>query len=487
VKRDIIGVMKIKFVILSLSIILLLGFLVRLYKISNPVADWHSWRQADTAAVTRNYAKYGIDLLHPRYDDFSDVSGRGLFNPNGYRFVEFPVFNLFHFGLYSVAPGLGIETWGRLTSILASLISSVLLFLYVSRKTKPIIGILTAFYYLILPYNIYFTRVILPDPLMVTLYLAAIYFFDGWFTQNNFSQLFAGIISAALAILVKPVAVFFLLPIAVQAIIKYKSSIFKRYYLYFTGFCIAIPFILWRVWMSQYPEGIPASGWLLNGNGIRFKGAFFQWIFGQRIGELILGTWGIFPFIAGIVASVSLSPVLLVWLVSSLIYVTVFATGNIQHDYYQTAIVPSIAIFLSLGTYSFFSKDVVLSKRLVRIGLGLTSIIFMLAFSWYAVRGDYQVNHWEIVKAGKVVDDIVPKNARVVAPYLGDTAFLYQTNRSGFPFMTMPVKDMIDRFGIEYYVSVNYDDETNAIMKKYTVVQKNPEFVIVKLIEPKRP
>ena len=38
-------------------IILLLGFGVRLYKITSPIADWHSWRQADTASVTRNFCE----------------------------------------------------------------------------------------------------------------------------------------------------------------------------------------------------------------------------------------------------------------------------------------------------------------------------------------------------------------------------------------------------------------------------------------------
>ena len=45
------------------SLILILGFVVRLYKINNPVADWHSWRQADTASVTRIYVQNGINLL----------------------------------------------------------------------------------------------------------------------------------------------------------------------------------------------------------------------------------------------------------------------------------------------------------------------------------------------------------------------------------------------------------------------------------------
>jgi hypothetical protein len=479
--------MKKKLIFFLFFATLIIGFTIRLYKIKNPVADWHSWRQADTAAVTRNYVKYGIDLLHPRYDDFSDVSGRGLFNPNGYRFVEFPFYNLIHFALYNFYPKLSLEVWGRLTSVFAALLSSVFLYLYIARKTKPIIGLLTSLFFLFLPYNIYFTRVILPDPLMVTLFISSIYFFDTWFIKNKKISLIIGTLLASAAILVKPVAIFFLLPIIFQAITKYKTTLLKQYYLYLVAAFISTPFILWRFWMQKYPEGIPANGWLLNGNGIRFKGAFFQWIFGVRIGDLILGNWGIFPFVAGIITTVNLAPELLVWLLSSLIYLSVFATGNIQHDYYQTAIIPSISIFLAIGTYSFFQNEISFLKRLVKIILGLASLTFMFAFSWYAIRGDYQVNHWEIVHAGQAVDKLVPKNAHVVAPYLGDTAFLYQTNRDGFPFMTMPIKDMIDRFNIEYYVSVNYDDETNAIMKKYTVIEKKPEYVIVKLVEPKRP
>jgi hypothetical protein len=75
---------------------LLVGaFLVRLYGITNPLADWHSFRQADTASVTREYIKHGVDLLHPKYHDLSNVqSGQmneGKDNVEGWRMVEFPL------------------------------------------------------------------------------------------------------------------------------------------------------------------------------------------------------------------------------------------------------------------------------------------------------------------------------------------------------------------------------------------------------------
>jgi len=45
---------------------IVLAFFLRTYRIENPLADWHSWRQADTSSVSRNFLKYGFDLLHPR-------------------------------------------------------------------------------------------------------------------------------------------------------------------------------------------------------------------------------------------------------------------------------------------------------------------------------------------------------------------------------------------------------------------------------------
>jgi len=86
---------------LWLALIFALALLLRLYKIDNPIADWHSWRQADTAAVSRNFLKYGFNPLYPRFDDLSCTASMRE-NPQGWRFVEFPIFNLIHAGLFKV-------------------------------------------------------------------------------------------------------------------------------------------------------------------------------------------------------------------------------------------------------------------------------------------------------------------------------------------------------------------------------------------------
>ena len=104
---------------LLLVILLLFAFLVRLYRIDAPLADWHSWRQADTAAVSRSFIKNGYNLLHPRFDDLSSIPSR-LENPQGYRFVEFPIYNLIHAFIAQSFPSHSLEWWGRMISIIFS-------------------------------------------------------------------------------------------------------------------------------------------------------------------------------------------------------------------------------------------------------------------------------------------------------------------------------------------------------------------------------
>src|SRR4030065_2790044 len=110
-----------KLQILLLFLIIIGGIIFRLYRSNGPVADWHSWRQADTSAVSRNFVNLGFDLLHPRFDDLSNVAS-GLDNPEGYRFVEFPIYNAFQAGLFVAFNNLTLEQWGRIVSIFASVL-----------------------------------------------------------------------------------------------------------------------------------------------------------------------------------------------------------------------------------------------------------------------------------------------------------------------------------------------------------------------------
>ncbi len=472
--------------IIVLVLIFAVGFIVRLYRFNGPVADWFSWRQADTSAVSRNFVTGGFDLLHPRFDDLSNVPSGIYDNPQGYRFVEFPIYNVFQAGLFITIGHFTIEEWGRLVSISFSLLSALFLFLIVKRRDSFLSGTLAAFFFLFLPFNIYFSRTILPDPLMVTFILGSTYFFDLWVNEDLRLRIYDLRFLAALfftigAFLIKPFAGFFMLPMVYLVYEKYGLDFLKKWQLWIFAIISLLPFGLWRVWMQQYPAGIPQGSWLFNSNNIRFKGAFFHWIFARRIGELILGFWGLPVLILGIIAKHKKNSLFfLFFILSSLVYVSTVATGNVQHDYYQIPIIPSIAIFLGLGSAYLFNPPKEYVSRFKTVPILIVCLLFMFSFSWFEVRDFFNINDRSIIIAGQAVDSLTPKNAKVIALYGGDTSFLYQTKRKGWASFERPLPELI-KMGADYLVIANPKPEDYGIGKTYKVESVTSDYILFNL------
>ena len=86
--------------------------------------------------------------------------------------------------------------------------------------------------------------------------------------------------------------------------------------------------------------------------------------------------------------------------------------------------------------------------------------------------------------AGQAIDSIAPKDALVIAPYNGDTAFLYQTKRKGWPVIDTSLETLIKR-GADYYVSVSlHDTDTLMVEESYEVIEKTNDYVIIDLNKP---
>jgi 4-amino-4-deoxy-L-arabinose transferase-like glycosyltransferase len=469
-----------------LSLVLILGFSVRLYKIHNPIADWHSWRQADTASVTRIYVEEGINLLVPRYNDISSIQSR-IANPQGFRMVEFPFYNAISAVAFNAFGSFSLEVWSRLITIFCALVTSVFLYLIGKKLGGKYLGLLSAFFYLFIPFNIYFTRVILPDPMGVMFGVVSLWAFFEFTTGNKKLLLFVSAIFMAATLLMKPYLGFYLFPIVYLAIRKYgPKSFFKNKKVIFGSIVYMVlafvPFMLWRAWESKFPEGIPLYLWAFNENLIRFKPSWWYWIFGERLGHMILGSLGIIPFIFGVLNTKVKNLFVSAFLAGAFVYVTVVATANVMHDYYQILVIPAIALALATGTVYLWKNQIfngILSKIVVTISIGV-----MLITGWNQIKGNYAVNHPEIIEAGAAIDKIAPKDALVIAPYMGDTAFLYQTKRSGWPVIDDSLDNII-KAGASYYVSVDLGSaDTVNFAKRFTTIEKANNYIILDLTKP---
>lgn len=462
-----------------LTILIITGFSARLYKITSPIADWHSFRQADTASVSRFYVEDGVNLLYPKYHDLSRIQS-GHPNPQGHRFVEFPIYNALHAVFYKYLGLFSFEVWGRLISIFASIGSAYILFLLGKRYISLWGGVITAGFFLLLPYNIYFTRVILPEPLAVFFATLSLYLFSDFIKRNMEKYLYLAAITFSLSVLIKPYTIFYLFPVAILLLERQSwKEIIKNRKLITAAVIAILPLAFWRVWIRQFPEGIPFWKWTFNGDGIRFKPAFWYWIFGERLTKLILGFWGIIPFAFGVMSFDVKRKFVHMFLFGMLLFCVVFATANVRHDYYQSITIPAISLVFALGVIKLWNTKEL--NQMIARGMIILSSVIMLFAGAFQVKEFYKINHPEIIAAGQAVDRLTPKDSIVIASYFGDTAFLYHTKRRGYPHVELPIEELVEE-GAQYYASVDLGNpQTKEFMAKFDIIEKTDRYVILDL------
>lgn len=465
----------------QLFLVLLLALILRLYRIDNPVADWHAFRQADTASVTREFVKADkIDLLRPKYQDLSNIQS-GFDNLEGYRMVEFPFINAFHALILRSIPSLDLVLLSRLSAVFTSLLTIYVLYQLVNEVSGKKLALLSAFVYAVLPYSVYYSRVILPEPYFLFFSTLSIWQFYLFAKKRKFLNYLYALMGLALAALLKPF-VAFLAPIYLIILWQFRSKkLFMDLRIYLFPLLAFAPMFLWREWIKNFPTGVPVSDWLFNSvtvvdtKPIRFRPAWFRWLFYERIIKLFLGYFGTVFLFSNLLKKNKDLYFYGAWWLSVLIYFSVIATGNVMHDYYQNFILPIVAISIARGM-------IILHEKLNRkIATPIVGLVFILGiyFSAKQVLGYFNVNHWEYIKAGAVVDQLVDKNALIIAPAMGDTQFLFQANRRGWP-IGLSIEDKINK-GASIYVSTSYDDEARELEQKHQVLAKTADYIIIDL------
>ncbi len=465
--------------LLTVASLVLLLCLTRVKGITNQPTDWHAFRQSDTASVTREYIKHGIDILRPKYHDLGNIAS-GKDNPEGYRMVEFPFLNALG-ALVVLSSNWDAVVVSRVISAGLSVVSGVLIYFLGKSWSNERVGKLAAIMFAVLPYSAFYSRAILPEPGLVCFSLLAIYFFEKWCKKSGFFNYLLAVLSFSLALLLKPFGLFLLPLFGTIALLRFGwKAILNPLVLGFFALSV-VPMMMWRNWILQFPEGIPASDWLFNGNGIRLRPSWWRWLVYERLIKIILG-WGLVPFFA-VGAWIGLKQknwLYLSWWFSASSYLIIIATGNVQHDYYQYFLLPIICLTLGLGLDFCLATISQLKSLRKDIVLVLTVICLVVAFKYTDtyVAGFYGTRHdWE--SAGVAADKVLPQNAKVIANANSDTAFLYQTNRTGWPIGFEIDKKIA--LGAEYYLTTAFDDEAKQLEKKYKTVLKTDSYLLLDL------
>jgi len=482
------------FIYLCLGLIMVLALVLRLYKINSPVADHHSWRQTDSASVIRNLATDNFNVFRPQWDNLVATNDKGLPNPHRYFFEDFPL-------AYDVYPALLYKIFGvqeklaRFVSIAFSLGTILFFFFLVKLLADSKTALFSAFFLAVLPFSFFYSRTILQEPAFLLYLVGSLYFLALWSVfKEGFKRKFLFLFSAvflALALLTKIYGLFYLPLFFYLFWQKDKWLLFKKksFYLYFL--IAGLPVFLWWLWVYQFPEGLPQSLWLLNQENIRFKGAWFYWLFAERMGKIILGYWGLALFVIGLILKpVKEKRLFHLWFFCLILFFIVFAKGNVTHDYYQYSFLPVAAFFLAKGANFLLNAPRKFFSRLVSYSLLLVCILFMLAFSWYYVRAFYDIQGGVDV-AGQTIQEMTPQNSLVIAGDGSDPTLLYNSNRQGwvigFGALLHNTPETIEELknqGAKYYVTTKFEansDFGRYLLENYQILKQTNQYVLFSL------
>jgi hypothetical protein len=290
----------------------------------------------------------------------------------------------------------------------------------------------------------------------------------------------------SLSLLIKPTTIFYGL-VHGYLFLKNKGwGIFKKKYFYLFFILACLPLIYWRYYIQAFPEGIPANDWLINyvntPDGLKkifFRPAFFRWIFFERINIIIFGGYLTGFFLLGVFQKTK-KYFLHMILVAALIYLFIFQGGNVQHEYYQTLILPPLAIFTGLGINFIFKNSKFFLPKFFTILL--TIVLFLLSwyFSYYKVRDYYQYSV-ELPQIANIVNNLTQPEDKIITDRLGDTTLLYLMDRKGAPAIYKELPDL-KNLGYKYLVTLNQETIESIKQKKiYPVIFENEKFALFKL------
>ena len=416
--------------------IVLLAIVVRLYHIDFPVAGWHSWRQADTAAIARNFYENGFHILFPQID----WGG----NAPGYVECEFQLYPFLVALLYWLFGQSDI--WGRILSIFFSVSAVYGVYLLTKKYISENVALWSAFAYAIIPLNIYFGRAFMPEPAMLMFSVFGIYWFSEWLDKGAAIHFVLSLACISLAALLKIPALYLGLPLFYLAWCKYDLQMPQKPMLWLFAFLVFLSVGLWYYHAHQIflASGLTFRIWEVGtdkwGNlDIIATPKFYNDVFFKSIAERHLTYAGFVVFVVGLFVKRKNREEKLFdfWLIAIVIYIIIVARGNQVHEYYQLPFVLPAVVFVGKAFDKYLPpgsfRATVREKTVTAWFFGFCLVaLLVLSCLRYAnfMRGENETS--SLFRLGSSVQSLTERNALVVAVDDGNPVVLYRSYRKGW-------------------------------------------------------
>ena len=434
---------------------LVLGAILRLLNLDAPIIGMHSWRQADTAAIARNFHEFGYSFSLPQVD-------WGGARP-GYVESEFPIFPFTIALLYAA---FGVHEWlGRLAALVVFLAGAVALFDLIRRAIDRPTALWSFAFYLLLPLSVFYSRAFMPEAWMISASILGIYWFYRWTHGGRGVYLALAAAFVALAALLKLPALYLGLPLAWMGWNRFGAAVVRNASIVAVVVAVLVPVAAWYFHAHQILEhgGLTFGVWEYGSdkwgnwnlvaswhfwNGVIFRSLAERWFTWAAFVALLVGIAlprrtrdeGLFD----------------AWLLAVLIYLVIVARGNFVHEYYQMPFLPVGVVYVGKVFARYWGSGWRTAPRvLLALTLAATAGLSAARLADYLRRED-PARSREIA-LGREIQERTTPNAFVVAVEDGNPTLLYLAHRKGWLVsrnaLTAEALEAYRREGAQYVVS----------------------------------
>ena len=360
----------------EIVLIILLAIACRFWHVTAPYTSQHWIKQLQIAPIAKNFYLHSYNILWPETDYSADTPG--------YIEIEFQLVTFLTALLYNV---FGMHEWvGRLVTISFSIGSMILLWRLMREELGERPALLGLLFFAFAPSNLYFSRCLMSEPLMLFFSIASLWTFRRWLRRGT-NPLFAlAVLLTALCFLVKLPTVLLAFPLLFLAHRQFGWALFRRPSLYlFALLCLAPAvayylFARYAIGEHYFTVGVGFGG------GMWFSAKQFfhpgNWsLMLQRLNRDHLTAVGLALLPLGFFARPAEGEprwsLFHAWLIGVAAYFVVVSGGNIRQNYYQLPLIPAAAGLIGLGWHRVAESD-----ALRRCALPTLAALFLALAAW---------------------------------------------------------------------------------------------------------
>ncbi|UPT72502.1 MAG: glycosyltransferase family 39 protein [Elusimicrobiota bacterium] len=398
-----------------------LSVLVHLVGLGAPSLDYHHHRQVNTASIARNYAREDRPVHRPRVDWEGPEDRLAA--------TELP---LYMYALGKLWPLFGLgETWGRVLSLLASLLTALLLFLIFERELGREPAFYGALLFSVSPLEIYFGRTVQPEATALLGLVAALYFWD--LSLEKRRPWWAVAVAAAAAF----VSVGHKLPYA-HVFIPLLALTWRRLggrtwadvRMWAAGLVSMGLVLAWYRWASTGVYVVPTRSAEFASLFDYGRTLYFaQFLLASRFIELVTTYGGLVLFLVGArrLFVGQRDPFWLAWFFGALAHLLALGDYAHAHDYTALPLVPVAAGIMGAGAAGLRASKMEWARA--------AAVLLMLAVP---VHSALRIRHWYrqgldyLARAGEAANAVSLEDDLFVACGAAPSVLLYRLDRRGW-------------------------------------------------------